>query len=62
MVFCNNVRCRYNQRELCTNMRLVIDNERCICFEHKQARQKRTNETDLNHRTVKRTRRNKTLK
>ena len=48
MVFCDNLRCKYNQRELCTNMRLTISSERCVCFEHKRGRQKRTNESDIN--------------
>ena len=61
MVFCDNLRCRYNQREICTNMKLTIANERCICFEHKRT-QKRTRETDLNHRPVKHTKRNRILK
>ncbi|BFK74287.1 hypothetical protein I3300191I4_09610 [Megasphaera elsdenii] len=62
MVFCDNLRCKYNQRELCTNMRLTISSERCVCFEHKRGRQKRTNESDINHRPVKHTRRNRILK
>lgn len=62
MVYCDNRRCRFNQQEICTNMRLTINSERCICFEHKRGKQKRTHETDINHRPVYRPRRNRILK
>ncbi len=52
VIHCDNIRCRFNQMELCTNMRLEIVHERCTCFELKYHRAKKRNISDLNHEPV----------
>jgi hypothetical protein len=47
--------------ELCTNMRLEIVHERCVCFERKFHR-KRRNVSDLNHEPVPYTSRKRVFK
>ena len=61
MVYCDNHKCRYHRRGACLNMRLVIASEHCVCF-GRAGVQRNTNETDLNHRPVKHTQRNRVLK
>lgn len=41
MIHCDNIRCKFNQMEICTNLRLEIVHERCVCFELKYHRAKR---------------------
>nr|DAT39075.1 MAG TPA: hypothetical protein [Caudoviricetes sp.] len=43
MIRCDNQRCKHNHREICVNMHLQIESERCICFEPKWQK-KRKNE------------------
>lgn len=62
MVFCDNKKCKYNQKDFCLHTKLVINSERCQCFEIKRHKQKMTNETDINHRPVINHRRNGILK
>nr|DAY03192.1 MAG TPA: hypothetical protein [Caudoviricetes sp.] len=52
MIRCNNQRCKHNHREICVNMHLQIESERCICFEPKWQKKRKTNETDINHTPV----------
>lgn len=61
MINCDNIRCKYNRMELCTNMRLEIVHERCVCFERKFHR-KRRNVSDLNHEPVPYTSRKRVFK
>lgn len=49
MIRCDNIKCKYNEMELCSNKRLIISRERCTCFERKY---RRSNKTDLNHEPV----------
>lgn len=51
MIHCDNIRCKFNQMEICTNLRLEIAHERCVCFKLKYHRAKR-HVSDLNHEPV----------
>ncbi|MGE1061816.1 hypothetical protein NXG27_04130 [Megasphaera paucivorans] len=62
MIDCDNVRCRFNRREVCVNMRMSVRNGRCISSEIKMHRQKKTRETEINHAPVVRSTRNRILK
>nr|DAL98080.1 MAG TPA: hypothetical protein [Caudoviricetes sp.] len=62
MIRCDNRRCKFNSRELCLNVRLSLESERCVCFKPKYYRQRKTNETDLNHKPVRQSRRSRLLK
>jgi hypothetical protein len=63
MNYCDNPRCKHNQRGMCLNFELVIENERCRSFEAKwKHRQKKTNQTDINHEPVVSHKRNGVLK
>jgi len=62
MIECDNMRCRFNKNGMCTITHLIIEEEHCVCFKLKHHRQKKTNQTDINHEPVRYGSRNRVLK